>query len=98
VESDYIYAEGWHFICLYYDGTGLYLEVDNGLVDSDLGSWEDYGVDLGPWSIWPWVDHSEGYDASHGVGFDEVGIWLVALTEAQRTYLYNSGAGRTLYP
>ena len=92
------YASGWHFICLYYDGTGLYLEIDNALADSDLGAWDDIGVDLGPYSIWPWVDHSKGYDSGHGVGFDEVGIWLVALTESQRTYLWNSGAGRTLYP
>jgi hypothetical protein len=79
----------WHFICIYYDGTGLFVEVDNVLVASDTSS----------------ADPNTSNDAETGMGqpysgqflFDEAAIWQRDLTADERAYLWNGGAGRTLY-
>ena len=79
----------WHFICFYYDGGGIYLEVDNALVASGLGK---HGMTVQPDML------RLGFpDNSQTVHLDELGIWDVALTQAQREYLWNNGGGRSLY-
>ncbi len=86
-----ISLDAWHMVCLYYDGTGLHLEIDNTEIDSDLGTTRnllDNGkVDWG--GVWP-------YNIM-GVGFDGHGVWLQALTPAQRSQLWNNGAGWSPY-
>jgi hypothetical protein len=88
-DYQFIYAPGaitpntWHFICFYFDGTGLYLEIDNIPIASDIedieGSVEEgsYQTHVG----WP-------YNGKFKV--DELRIYLAALTVEQRTQLYNA--------
>ena len=47
-----------------------------------------------PMQMKSWTD----FASTDSILFDEFGIWNQALTADQRTYLWNSGAGRTLYP
>lgn len=78
----------WHLVVVYYNGTGLYLEVDNVLQDSDLGT----SGNSSPSSY----DLYIGYPASSNYAYlDEYGIWSRALTQSERAWLYNSGVGRT---
>lgn len=84
----------WHFLTWWYDGTNIYLSVNNGAADSaafsadifnssanfDIGATNDTGILL-------WNGSITG-----------MGLWKRALTAAERAYLYNSGAGRQLIP
>lgn len=83
----------WHFYCLWYDGTGLYLEVDNVLVNQALGQHPAIGTASRVYLDISWNPGGGVVSAA-----DELGVWTQALTADERTYLYNSGAGRTLYP
>ena len=83
----------WHFYCLYYDGNGLYLEVDNVAVGQALGQHPATGTAS---RIIIEIDWDPGGGVVSAV--DELGIWTQALTSEQRSYLWNSGNGRTLYP
>lgn len=86
----------WYFVCVYYDGTGLHLEVNNVEVASDAVVPTFDLVDEFSWGgTWVGYPHPS---ASPPTGyFDEVGIWLQALTAGQRAQLYNSGAGWSPY-
>jgi hypothetical protein len=80
----------WHFVVLYYDGTGLYLEVDNVLVASDLGSCTTVNGEMATLIG----------GAQFGVDptlVDLAGVYLEAIDSAMRTQLYNSGAGWSPY-
>jgi hypothetical protein len=79
-----------HLIVLYYDGTGLYLEVDNVAkandADTSSGFASNYNV--------TYIGNSLVGDA------DEFGIWEGAAADAaiaRRAELWNGGAGRSLF-
>jgi hypothetical protein len=80
-----------HFVCIRGDGSNVYLEIDNSPIGSITGgSWGDSGT---------FLVYLQGiYYGNANTYVDEAGFWLQELTADQRTYLYNSGAGRTLYP
>lgn len=80
---------GWHFFVIYFDGTGLYIEVDNALEASDPGSdsfIENAAQFLG-------FEHSALDPTDKYVIFDEVSIWRRSLTSDEKTSLYNGGTG-----
>lgn len=86
----------WHFVVAWFDPSGartIYLQVDNGTIYSQDGVGDVTPVD---------TDFSIGdvqYDGYTTKGIvDEVRISRELTTQEQRDYLYNSGAGRTLYP
>jgi hypothetical protein len=83
-------ANTWHFICIWYDGTGLYLSVDDVLWGSHVGT---HGITQQPNRL----RLSEPREGGTCNWSDEFGIWDFALSAAQRTYLYNSGNGIALY-
>jgi len=95
VETGYVITPDVdHFICIYYDQTGLYIEVDNVLIDSDLGvsgaSWYGGNVEMG------------GLYEDGQISFviDDFGYWYAA--DAQdaidnRADLWNGGAGYSPY-
>jgi len=78
-----------HFVCIYYDGTGVYLEVDNVEKGSVI---ESSGIadEAARFTL------SGAYSNLKGCA-DELGIWAVALTSDQRAQLWNSGAGWSPY-
>ena len=80
----------WFFVVGWYDSVAdtLNIQVNDGTVDSkgnSTGSFDDGGT-----------FYLGRYDSFYFGGLlDEVGIWKKALTSAERTWLYNSGAGRS---
>lgn len=79
----------WHFAVVYFDGTGLYILIDDEEVASDLGS------STGIASQGSGIAMGTDYPAAMDVAIDELGYWVGenALTSEQRSQLYNSGAG-----
>ena len=90
-----ISIDAWHLVTVWYDpDTDMgYLQVDNG----------------DPLSHAPWramstmlsfihIGNNNNVNASDIVWFDEIGIWPRPLMSDERDYLYNSGAGRALFP
>jgi hypothetical protein len=77
----------WHFVAIYYDGIGIYLEVDNVLIASDIGR-------TGISDYYSMV--VTGYEPGNGY-VDELGVWLIALTAEQRSQLWNNGNGWSPY-
>ncbi len=89
IDIPYTYpADEWMFVVIYHDGTGLYLEINNTAVANSPGAHERED-DLGTTYVFG--------IASGAMAFDEVGIWLQALTPAQRSQLWNNGAGWSPY-
>jgi hypothetical protein len=78
----------WGFICIYHDGVGLHLEVNNVEVGFASGP---SGLDT--ISCWPLGDWYDNLNIQNQNSLDEVGIWLTALTTEQRSQLYNNGVG-----
>ena len=91
-ESAYIYSlDEWHFICVYHDGVGLYIEIDGVEAASDLGA---HGI-TDPYG----VTYIYGLPAGQA-SWDEVGIWVgdnATAAIARRAELYNGGAGWSPY-
>jgi hypothetical protein len=80
----------WWFIVIYFDTSGLYIEVD----DTDEAS--DAGASTG--IVAPAAGIEAGLDAAGVVAFsiDELGLWVGdnALSAAQRTVLYSGNYGQ----
>lgn len=90
-----ISVDTWHWVVVWYDPVANvgYLQLDNGVIVSHV-PWMGMSATL---SIVV-VGANNGANTNDTVWFDEVGIWARVLTSDERDYLYNSGAGRTLYP
>lgn len=87
----------WHFIECYYDSTdlehGIAIAIDNGaFTDGPIG--ETPSVSSGVFE----VGADGGTTGDSDVGVDELGLWTRKLNQTERDYLYNSGAGRALFP
>jgi len=84
-------AAGWHFVVGWYDHTTgkLNIQIDDGIVSTSIAS---VGTESsnGVFSL----GQMNGADYYNGK-LDEYGIWGRTLTASERTWLYNSGAGRT---
>lgn len=93
VESGEILAsDAWYFIVLEFTGSGLYLYIDNELINSMMGD-DDPNI-----SGSNYLEMGGVYEDEATFAFDEFGIWIgTALSEDQRAYLWNGGAGRSLY-
>jgi len=82
----------WHFICLYWNGT-LHLEIDNVLVDSDVGGGGMIYNSTPSWGgLYPY-----GY---MNCDLDDHGWWIGDDADeaiARRAELYNGGAGWSPY-
>lgn len=82
----------WHFVVAWHDPSGdtINFQIDDGTVrtTSWSGGTQDEGGEfqLGNFSSWtfPWKG-----------SMDEVGFWKKALSATERTWLYNSGSGRS---
>ncbi len=83
----------WHFIVGWYDRAGqtVNIQVDNGTIVSTswTGGTQDSAAAL-------WFGKTNFGDFLNG-SLDAVGFWKRTLTTAERTFLWNSGAGRE-YP
>lgn len=84
----------WYYVLIWHDNTAnkLYMQVNGGTVSEvaltvvpyEGGSSFQFGAQIST------------HTSLLGGRTDEWGIWHRVLTTAERTYLYNSGAGRTL--
>lgn len=81
----------WYFIVCWYDDAAqtINIQVNGGTVDSAAHA---TGVRDGTESFRLGAISSSGYWNGRE---DEVGVWKRVLTAAERTYLYNGGAGRS---
>lgn len=95
------HADSWHFYVFRWTGTHFYLEVDNFRYDQRESS-ESYISNIMP-SISIGLGGAPGYanyrSTSMILYVAHAGIWIGdnALTDAQLTQLYNSGAGWSPY-
>ncbi len=91
--TNIITPDVYHFVTLYYNQVGLYLEIDNVAIVSSLGV---SGVTYAPGKV-----SFGGISPNNKMSIllDEVGYWVGdnALTADQRSYLWNNGVGRSLY-
>lgn len=86
----------WYFIVCGSTGTVQFIQVNGGVRFIALGVTPSVGskpFQFGELKGSAHPTHLVSQDAY----FDEFGVWSRALTEAEASYLYNSGAGRT-YP
>ena len=87
-------AATWHFVIAWHDATAntINIQVDNTGVNSTaftLGVFDNTAAfQLG---------NSGNNDAFHNGRVDEAAVWKRVLTADERSYMYNSGLGRT-YP
>lgn len=86
----------WYFLCAWYDGAKLYLSVNDGAADSAnyvdgvYDGASTFCLGASNWSAAP------AYDSYVDGMIDEVGIFKgYALTAGERSFLYNTGTGRT---
>jgi len=86
--ADIYDADTWYFVVAYFDGTGLYVEVDNSLVGSDLA--DNHGETGQSYLYVTGLSATEGSYSE----LDEFRIYLGALTADQRNELWNSGSGK----
>jgi len=82
----------WHFVIGFHDATAntVNIQVNDGAVDSAAHTFGAYQSAGSPVHI--------GQDTLSGQfdgRIDQVGFWLRKLTTAEKTWLYNSGAGRS---
>lgn len=84
----------WYFIVVWYSKAtdSIYLQVDNGTILQSAFATDIYGG-TSAFTIGRTFGGSTSLDMDGLI--DEVGYWKRVLTPAERTYLYNSGAGRT---
>jgi hypothetical protein len=82
-----ISADTYHFFAVTFDGTDLklFIDADDPIVSAGTTALPSDG-DL----------QIQGYDGL--TASDESGVWTQCLTASQVAYLWNGGAGRTLYP
>lgn len=82
-------AGAWHFFVLEYSGGTLRWEIDrNGIISSKAC------LDLGAGNV-HLVFQLDDVSGSQWA-FDEISFWPQILTNAQKDYLWNGGAGRTV--
>ncbi len=86
-----IVAGVWNFVVMWHDASAntVNIQVNNGTVDStsySFGSYDD-GQAF-------WLGSYHGIRAWDGL-IDEAGFWKKVLTAGERTWLYNSGNGRS---
>lgn len=79
----------WHFVAVRYDGVNISIRVD-ALAWENLAFTADIFNGTGAFEI----GRQAGVQYLNG-RVDELGLWKVALTDAEVTELYNGGAGRT---
>ncbi len=88
--GDVLPADAWSFVTIWFDGSALYLGIDDTEVDSDSGA--SLGIALAATEI------EMGFSAAVDMilSIDEVGIWYDAdaLTAAQRKTLYSGNYGQ----
>ena len=84
----------WHYVVGWHDAAGntVNIQIDNGTPVSTAHS-VGCQDSTGPFRI---GRASDGFEMNGNV--DEVGFWKRTLTSTERTYLYNSGAGKTCCP
>lgn len=89
----------WHHIVAYYNNVAgeLGLITDHGTPETVSYSGGNLAGVVGPLTI---GSNAVAGSAAYSVNglIDEMGIWHRVLTPAEITYLYNSGAGKALYP
>lgn len=92
----------WHFVEVYlrYGADDYGIAVDNGIfvTGSAIG---EYQVSTAKFCIGYLTDNSlpdPFVPSPNNFSIDEFGIWHRLLTQDERDYLYNSGAGRALFP
>lgn len=100
VQSEYFSINQWHFFICVYDpssvGSELQVSVDNGSVATAATSGAVPYTQAGNLYFGAFGSVFEQFFAT--VDLDEVLFVKRSLTSDERAYLYNSGAGRTLYP
>lgn len=82
----------WYFIVAWHDSVAntINIQVNDGTVDNVAFTFGSYDS-AAPFRIGALTDFSEYFDGR----IDQVGFWKRILTAAERTELYNSGAGRS---
>jgi hypothetical protein len=91
VPNGTVSANVWYFFTLWADAVGNYVSINNGTVYSSLTP-GNYGIKT---SFRFGVDRNLATNSLLGGSVDETAIWSRVLTADERTFLYNSGAGRT---
>lgn len=89
--TDPLSVGAWHFFVWWHDATA-HIQIDNSTIYSDALTTTFYtlkNLNVVEASFTNSVDY---------VLLDELGLILRPLTTDEKAYLYNSGAGRTLYP
>jgi concanavalin A-like lectin/glucanase superfamily protein len=86
-------VSGWHFVVAWHDSVAntINIQVDNGTLASTSYSGGSYDSAF-DFNIGKWANYAGGY--FDGL-IDELAIWKRLLTAAERTSLYNAGAGIT---
>lgn len=79
----------WHFIVVRYDLINLSISVNNGPPNATP---YELGVFNGTGTFWLGRNNTPIYN---DVDLDQVGFWKRVLTDAEVTWLYNSGNGRS---
>lgn len=82
----------WHFFAMWQDGITFYLRVDDSVISSvyaDIMSTTLTRMDIGALSYMGDNDY---------ILYDELGLYNQVLSSNELDYLYNAGAGRTLFP
>ena len=86
-------VDTWHFVVVWHDATDneIAIQVDNGTIytTATVTGVSDGGA---AFQIGGWTGIGEYMDGR----IDEVGFWKKVLTVAERTRLYNGGAGLTI--
>ena len=78
----------WYFVVAWYDGSNLYISVNNGVADSITYSSGVYDGTQ-PFGL--------GYNYYHDGSMDEVAVYKRVLTAEERSWLYNAGSGRSYH-
>lgn len=90
---DNIQTGEWHFYVFTFSQNNITLQIDNA-TEYQTATQGNNPVDVIPLTLGCQADHTS---CMSGL-IDEFGVWNRILTTDERDYLYNSGAGRTLYP
>jgi len=91
--SDYpVNASAWHHVVVISNGTSHKFYIDDVLV-------ETYSATETPTAFYPlnWL-LTGGWNTIDTYYLDEIGLFNIQITAEKIAYLYNAGAGRTLYP
>jgi hypothetical protein len=79
----------WYFVVCWYDGSNIYLQVNDGTAESTGHAGGTFD------SSAPFLLGITVYGQPFGGLMDQVGFWRRTLTATERTFLYNGGAGRS---